>query len=89
MRKVSLLGIFVAVVALSFSFPSRSLLAADWNWLNVTHLWGGTPVDVHQPQACEQCGHEGCVERTAVEDCVVGKKKEFKTSIRCEYVSIP
>jgi hypothetical protein len=89
MRKVSLLWIFVAVVALPLSFPSRSLFAGDWAWLNVTHLWKGTPVDVHQPEACEQCGHEGCIERTAVEDCVVGKKKEFKTTIRCEYVSIP
>ena len=89
MRKVLKLGVFVAVVALPLAFPSRSILAVDWGWLNVTHLWKGTPVDVHRPEACEQCGHEGCIERIAVEDCAVGKKKEFKTSVRCQCVAIP
>jgi len=44
---------------------------------------------VHAPDSCEQCGHEGCVERTKVEDCVVGEKKVYKTTIHHEYVSIP
>ena len=41
----------------------------------------GTPVDVHCPQACNNCGHEGCIERTPVQDCVVGEKKVYKTTI--------
>jgi hypothetical protein len=89
MKRVSTLWLFVAVAALSIAFQSRVLVAGDWGWLNVTHLWKGTPVDVHKAESCEQCGHEGCIERTPVDDCVVGKKKEFKTTVRYEYVSIP
>lgn len=89
MRRLSIVGVFAALAALSVAMNSRALYAGDWGWLDVTHLWKGTPVDVHAPQSCEQCGHEGCIERTPVEDCVVGKKKEFKTSVRYEYVSIP
>ena len=89
MRKNSLLSMFVAMAVLSVAMPARTLVAGDWGWLDVTHLWKGTPVDVHKAESCEQCAHEGCIERTLVEDCLVGKKKEFKTSVRYEYVSIP
>jgi hypothetical protein len=89
MRKTLMPWIFVALAVTSAVIPSPSLIAGDWSWLNVSHLWKGTPVDVHMAESCEQCGHEGCIERTPVEDCVVGKKKEFKTSVRYQYVSIP
>jgi hypothetical protein len=52
-------------------------------------LLGGTPVDVHCPQACNNCGHEGCIERTPVQDCVVGEKKVAKTTVHKQYVTIP
>ena len=52
-------------------------------------LLAGTPVDVHCPQACKNCGHETCIERTPVQDCVVGEKQVSKTSIRKEYTTIP
>ncbi len=79
----------VLLAAVPAANTSRPLLAGDWDWPNVTHLFKGTPLDVHAPAACENCGHEGCIERTPVQDCVVGKKEVFKTSIRYEYVSIP
>ena len=89
MRRVSMLWTFVALISLPIALQSRVLFAGDWGWLNVTHLWKGTPVDVHRVESCEQCGHEGCIERTPVEECVVGKKEVFKTCVRYEYVSIP
>jgi hypothetical protein len=87
-RRWILLGV-VLLVAVPIANTSRTLVADDLDWLNVTHFFKGTPVDVHGPASCEQCGHEGCIERTPVQDCVVGKKEVFKTSIRYEYVSIP
>ncbi|MGA2256688.1 MAG: hypothetical protein ABSG53_18730 [Thermoguttaceae bacterium] len=52
-------------------------------------LRAGTPVDVHCPQACNNCGHEVCIERAPVQDCVVGEKKVYTTSIHKQYVTIP
>ena len=89
MKRVSKSWLFVAVVALPIAFQSGDLCAGDWGWLNVSHLWKGTPVDVHRAESEVQCAHEGCIERTPVQDCVVGKKEVFKTSVRYEYVSIP
>jgi hypothetical protein len=68
---------------------SGRLLAVDLGWLDFTKLLPGTPVDVHCPEACNNCGHEGCVERAPVQDCVTGEKKVYKTSIHKEYVSVP
>ena len=50
-------------------------------------------IDVHAHK-CDKCGNvhdpDGpCIERQAVKECVVGKKKVYKTKIRCKYVSIP
>jgi hypothetical protein len=84
-----MLSIAVALAAWLVVMPARGVVAGDWGWLKVTHLWKGTPVDVHRPEAHEQCAHEGCIERTPVEECVVGMKKEFKTVVRYEYVSVP
>jgi hypothetical protein len=82
MKRVSKSWLFVAVAALPIAFQSGVLCAGDWGWLNVSHLWKGTPVDVHRAESEEQCAHEGCIERTPVDDCVVVKKDVFKTSVR-------
>jgi hypothetical protein len=52
-------------------------------------LLAGTPVDVHCPQACKNCDHETCIERTPIQDCVVGEKKVSKTTIHKQYTTIP
>ncbi len=75
MRRSSLSWVLLMVVLPLASSP-RSLCA-------------GTPVDVHCPQACNNCGHEGCIERAPVQDCVVGEKKVSKTTIHKQYISIP
>lgn len=53
-----------------------------------------TGVDVRSYEVCPDCGqmHDPaveCVQRAPVDDCVVGKKKMFNSSIRYEYVVIP
>ncbi len=75
MRRLPLFWVLLIVV-----LPLASLPGA---------LRAGTPVDVHCPQACNNCGHEGCIERTPVQDCVVGEKKVSKTTIHKQYVTIP
>src|ERR1700676_2633744 len=89
MRKASMPRVFVMLAALSIAFPSHALFAGDWGWLNVTHLWKGTPVDVHMPECPKQCGHEGCIERLPVTECLTGKKENDKVSLRYEYVAVP
>ncbi|MGO8753063.1 MAG: hypothetical protein ACLQNE_44540 [Thermoguttaceae bacterium] len=89
MRKLPvLLGVF-AVVAWQSTALSRTGFAGDLGWLDITHLFQGTHVDVHCPESDKQCGHERCVTRAPVQDCVVGEKKVYKTSIHCEHVAIP
>ncbi len=79
----------VTTATLLVGFPAR-LTAFDgfgvYGWLT-----GGT--DVH-PHECDECGriHDPgapCIERIAVEKCVIGKKELFKSKIRYEYASIP
>jgi hypothetical protein len=89
MRKPLLFLGVLAITALPFAAPSRTASAADLGWLNPANLLKGTPVDVHRPEASRQCGHEGCIERVPVEDCVTGEKKVYKTTVRREYVAIP
>jgi hypothetical protein len=84
-----MISIFAVVAMSSIVMPSRVLLAADWSWLNVTHWWKGTPVDVHMPESDKQCGHEGCIERTPVTEKMPGKKKNYKIRVRYEYLSVP
>ncbi len=52
-------------------------------------LLAGTPVDVHLPEACNNCGHEASIERAPVQDCVAGEKKVYKTTVHKQYVTIP
>jgi hypothetical protein len=85
MKKIPLFWVFVA---LSLAFPLK-MLAGGPSWLDALNPFRGTPVDVHHPDACENCGHEGSVERAKIEECVVGEKKVYTTSIHKEYVSIP
>jgi hypothetical protein len=89
MRRASILAAFVGLVAISFAASARTLSAACPEWLEVLNPFHGTPVDVHCSSDCENCGHEICVDRTKVEECVKGEKKLYKTSMRKEYVSIP
>jgi hypothetical protein len=77
------------MAALPFVLPSQWLFAGDLGCLDITKWFQGTKVDVHRPEACNQCGHETCIERTPVQDCVQGEKKVYKTSIHCEHVAIP
>jgi hypothetical protein len=89
MKRASTPWLIAAVAAAVVALQAGVLLAGDWDWLDVTRLWKGTPIDVHMPESDKQCGHEGCIERTPVEECVVGKKLCYKTTIRYEYVAIP
>lgn len=50
---------------------------------------GHFSVDVHAPQACDQCEDEKCVVRQPIEKCVKGKKEVFDCLKKYEYVSIP
>ena len=89
MSKISILAVFVAVVAISVVMPVKTLLADCPAWLESLNPFRGTPVDVHCPASCDNCGHEVCVDREKVEECVVGEKKIYKTSVHKEYVAIP
>ncbi len=89
MRKTSTPRLAIALAAMLLAAFSRSALAGDLGWLNVTNWFKGTKVDVHRPEASKQCGHEGCIERVPCEECVTGEKKEWKTTIHHEYVAIP
>jgi hypothetical protein len=89
MRKVSIVGVIAVLAMLPVATNSRVAHAGDWGWLDFSHHCKGTPLDVHLPESEHQCCHEGCIERTPVQDCVHGEKEVFKTSIRYEYVSIP
>jgi hypothetical protein len=80
---------FSAFVVMLVAMPVRSLRADCPSWLVALNPFHGTPVDVHSPAACETCGHEVCVDRTKVEECVCGEKKLYKTSVHKEYVAIP
>lgn len=64
------------------------LLAGDLVLAPVVNLRHGTPVDIHRPEACNQCDHEMCVSRTPVKECVKGKKLVYKTCKRYEWVTI-
>ena len=80
---------WIALVAAWIATPPRMLVAGGTEWLESLNPFRGTPVDIHCPEACENCGHEVCVNREKVEDCVKGEKKVYKSSIHTEYVSIP
>lgn len=84
-RRVSL----VVLASLLVVQTSGALFAADWGWLNITHLWKGTPVDVHPPQACQNCDNPYCIERLPVTECVTGEKRNDNVCVRYEYVSVP
>ena len=52
-----------------------------------------TGVDVRTYEVCPDCGQHHdcdaeCIERCPCNDCVVGKKRLFNASIRCEYVVV-
>ena len=89
MRTSSLRWAIVLLTALLTTSNPRLLAAGDWTWLNVSNYFKGTPKDIHGPQCCDQCGHEGCIERTPVTECVPGKKRHDNVQIRYEYVAIP
>jgi hypothetical protein len=89
MSRISVWTVFVALVSMSIATPARMLRADCLGCLEALNPFGGTPVDVHSPAACDNCGHEGCVVRKKVEDCVCGKEKLYRTSIHKEYVAIP
>lgn len=89
MRKLTLPWMFFVMVVLLLATFSRTLVADDLGWLKLTNLLKGTPVDEHCPQSCKNCGHEGCIERVPVDDCVRGDKKVYQGSVHHEYVAIP
>lgn len=80
---------FTVLAAISFVMPAHSLIAGCPDWIQGLNPFRGTPLDVHPPAACENCGHEVCVNRNKVEDCVVGEKKCYRSLVRKEYVAIP
>jgi len=87
MRRVLNPAALVALIVLSA--VSMTLGADCPEWLAVLNPFRGTPVDVHCPADCDNCGHEVCVDRTKVQDCVKGEKKVYKSSVHKEYVAIP
>lgn len=89
MKKASMRLAILVLAALPIVNSAQSSLAGDWTWLNISHFFKGTPKDIHGPQCPDQCGHEGCIERTAVKECVPGKKRNDKVQIRYEYLAIP
>ena len=59
----------------------------------ISHGPHKTGVDVRSYESCPDCGQvhdpdDECIERIAVPDCVTGKKRMFKSSIRYEYVVV-
>ena len=89
MSRISILTAFVALIAFCTVTPGKSVFAGCPAWVEALNPFGGTPVDVHPPAACDNCGHEGCIDRHKVDDCVCGKKKLYKTSVHKEYAAIP
>ncbi len=89
MRKLTLLGIFAAVCGMLSAGVAATASAAELSWSRLGGLVQGTPFDVHLPGSCNQCGHEGCIERVPVKECVKGKKLVYDCKVRYEYVSIP
>ena len=79
---------FTVLAAISLATPVCSLFAGGPGCIEALNPFRGTPLDVHPPAACDNCGHEVCVDRDKVEDCAVGEKKCYKSSVRKEYVSI-
>ena len=80
-------GIALAVIWLLLSVRPAS--AGCPSWLEALNPFRGTPTDIHPPAACDNCGHELCINRSCEQVCVEGKKKCYKSSIHKEYVSIP
>jgi len=64
------------------------LMAGELVVAPVVNLRHGTKVEMHRPQSNNQCTHETCISRTAVHECVPGKKLVYATDKRCEYVTI-
>ncbi len=88
MKKLSALFVVLAMIAMLSVTTSGTLSAAELPWNNIAPLRVAT-VDVHLPQACNQCGGEMCIQRIPVTECLQGKKEVFNTKIRYEYVTIP
>ena len=80
---------FTMLAAISLAAPVPSLFAGCPCWLEELNPFRGTPLDVHAPDACNNCGHEVCVNRDKVEDCAIGEKKCYKSTVRKQYVAIP
>jgi hypothetical protein len=89
MRNIFILSAFVGLIAISAATHERTLFASGPECLEALNPFRGTPVDVHCSTDCDTCGHEFCIDRKKVEECVTGEKKVYKSSVRKQYVSIP
>ena len=89
MGRITISTMIVALTAILIAPPAKTLHAECPDWLQALNPFRGTPVDVHCPASCDNCGHEICVDRQKVDDCVKGEKKLYKSSVRKEYVAIP
>jgi hypothetical protein len=81
--------LMLATLAVVFLASSSTASRADELRTVKLVSHSSTPVDVHLPESCDNCGHETCITRRRVDDCVTGKMKCYKTKICKEYVSIP
>ena len=74
-------------VILAASNPATAAKPGSF-FRNLTRVLGKTATDVSAHE-CNECQDPECIERIPVQECVVGKKKVYDSSIRYEYVSIP
>ncbi len=89
MRKLAPLSTYAALAIATFAGSATAIRAEEPGQVTVAGFHGGTPVDVHPAESCQNCDHETCIERRRVDDCVTGKMLCYKTSIHKEYVSVP
>ena len=78
MRSILVLSAFVGLFAISVATHERTLFASGPECLEALNPFRGTPVDVHCSTACDTCGHEFCIDRKKVEECVTGEKEALQ-----------
>lgn len=97
MRKKPFIAAVLVIATALLAVPEKMVTAADpggWRFPFRLTGWGKAGSVDLKTYKCDECGQVHgadfkCIERVPIQECVVGKKKVFDSTIRYEYVSIP
>ena len=89
MRRRFLCWVLLTLSVTLLAATTGRLPAAELPFDKLGMLLRGTPPDGPVPQSCDPCGHETCVERVPVTECIAGKKLVYDVKKRNEYMTIP